>query len=169
MNTYSQEFKESLVKKVLSSPKQTMSEIARQAQVSVSTLHTWVHRLKPAIPADGMTVNSIAKSSSHWTTAQRFQALLDTAGLEGDALSQHCRKHGLYKHQLDQWRKEFMSQPSNTKPPREHMNELKKLREQNKELQRELRRKEKALAEASALLLLKKKADLIWPVNEDDV
>lgn len=49
-----------------------------------------------------------------------------------------------------------------------HKQELKKLRDQNKQLQKELRRKEKALAEASALLIMKKKADLIWGVEEDD-
>ena len=45
--------------------------------------------------------------------------------------------------------------------------ENKKLKNENKQLALELRRKEKALAEAAALLILKKKADLIWGVDEE--
>ncbi len=165
MATYSQEFKESLVKKVLNSPNKTMSGIAREAQVSVSTLHTWVHRHKHTTQPNVAKINS-SNDSATWTAAQRFQTLLDTAHLAGESLSEYCRQHGLYKHQLEQWRKEFMSDIPDSK---QHRNELKHLRDQNKTLQRELRRKEKALAEASALLILKKKANLIWPDDEDGV
>jgi len=42
------------------------------------------------------------------------------------------------------------------------------MKAKNKKLESELRRKDKALAEASALLILKKKANLIWGESEDD-
>jgi len=46
--------------------------------------------------------------------------------------------------------------------------EFNEMKAKNKKLESELRRKDKALAEASALLILKKKADLIWGENADD-
>lgn len=163
MATYSQEFKESLVSKVLNNPTQSMSEIARQSQISVSTLHTWVQKAKQRTEPTESTKDAVS-----WTPERRFQALLETANLSGDNINQYCRQQGLYKQQLEQWRKEFMSQPSEDKNQKQQLSELKRLREENKQLQRDLRRKEKALAETSALLVLKKKADLIWPVDEED-
>ena len=166
--SYSQEFKEALVSKVLTSSDQSMSAIARQAQVSVSTLHTWVHRLKNSVKPNHQDLPLSSKSSSGWKAKQRFQALLDTQDLTGEALNAYCRQHGLYKHQLQRWREDFMNAKLDDRQNKKQAAELKVQREKNKQLQRELRRKEKALAEASALLILKKKADLIWPDDEDD-
>jgi transposase len=68
---------------------------------------------------------------------------------------------------LEQWKQEAMSVNRN-KLDITVQAEVKRLREENKQLQKELRRKDKALAEASALLILKKKVDTIWGDNEDD-
>ena len=46
--------------------------------------------------------------------------------------------------------------------------ENRQLKNENKALKKELRRKEKALAEAAALLILQKKANRLWGYDEDD-
>ena len=79
----------------------------------------------------------------------------------------YCRKHGLFSHQLQQWKEEFMSQKTEQKNTQQ-LSELKALKAENKLLKQDLRRKEKALAKTAALLVLKKKADLIWRETEDD-
>jgi cytidylate kinase len=48
------------------------------------------------------------------------------------------------------------------------LSELKALKEENKRLEKEIRRKDKALAEAAALLILKKKAAMIFGEREED-
>lgn len=67
---------------------------------------------------------------------------------------------------METWKKEFIENFS--KKNRLENSELKELKNENKKLSRELRRKEKALAEAAALLVLKKKADAYWGVDEED-
>ena len=153
--------KESLVRKVLENPEKSISEIAREAHISKSTLYGWVKRAKESTKYSASVVHSTLRAAS-WTREQRFQTLMDTATLSGEVLNQYCREKGLYI----QWRHDFMN--SCDEQQKRQTKELKQLREQNKALQRELRRKEKALAETTALLVLKKKADLIWGGNEDD-
>jgi transposase-like protein len=167
MAKFSSEFKESLVAKVIVEPKRSIRSVANEAQVGVSSLHKWVHdtiRKTSSTHADSSSL--IGTSSTNWSLANKLQAVIETASLSDDAKNRYCRQQGLYKNQLDQWKLEFMSKQDRS--AKEMTNELKTLRMQNKQLQRELQRKEKALAEASALLLLKKNLDHLWSVSEDN-
>lgn len=165
MGIHSQELKESLVRKVLENPEKSLSEIARNAHISKSTLYSWVSRAKGTTQHSLPAVHSTTQTVS-WSSEQRFQVLMDTSSLSGEELNQYCREKGLYKQQLTQWQHDFMNSSDDKK--KQQAKELQQLRKQNKALQRELRRKEKALAETTALLVLKKKADCIWGGNEDD-
>jgi transposase-like protein len=107
---------------------------------------------KPALPVD-VTLPDDGQAGT-WTSVQRFEALMQTHGLEGEALNSWCREHGVFAHQLTEWRQDFCSTPRDIKDSR---NELRDLQNRHQQLQRELRRKEKALAEAAALLVLQKK------------
>ena len=79
----------------------------------------------------------------------------------------YCCQHGLYPHQLTQWEADFMTI---TVQPEKHQThtELKELRAENKALKHIILRKDKVLAEAVALLVLKKKAAQIWGESEED-
>lgn len=168
MTKFAKDFKVSLVSKVLSTPSRSVRSIAAEANVGKSTLHKWVYAAKNQ---HGIKANNLAvdvKRPCDWLAAQRLQAVIESAPLDGEALNRYCRGQGIYKHQLTQWKQTFMSDKESTQLSKQQLNELKVLREQNKQLRRDLLRKEKALAEASALLILKKKADLIWPVSEVD-
>ena len=55
-----------------------------------------------------------------------------------------------------------------TTKKQDNLSELRALRIENKQLKKEVTRKNSALAEATALLILKKKADLIWGEPEDE-
>ncbi|CAM4430161.1 MAG: hypothetical protein LEGION0398_MBIBDBAK_01336 [Legionellaceae bacterium] len=89
-----------------------------------------------------------------------------TATLDEAAIGAYCREQGIYHFQLTQWKETFMTQ--RTEINKEIVAELKALREENKRLKKDLRRKESALAEASALLILKKKSEIIWGETEGD-
>ena len=83
------------------------------------------------------------------------------------SLGVYCREHGIYSFQLTQWKNAFMTQPKVDKQ-KPNADEMKALITENKQLKQEIRRKDSALAETAALLVLKKKASLIWGELEDD-
>jgi transposase len=89
-----------------------------------------------------------------------------TASLDDVAVGVYCRERGIYSFQLKQWKETFMTQKVIDKKHAE-LSELKSLRAENKALKQEIRRKDSALAETTALLVLKKKAALIWGEPED--
>ncbi|HEX4045015.1 MAG TPA: transposase [Gammaproteobacteria bacterium] len=78
----------------------------------------------------------------------------------------YCRGHGIYINHLDEWKKQVLESlgVANTK---KHKAEYLLILNEVKQLKRDLHRKDKALAEVSALLILKKKADLLWGDSED--
>jgi hypothetical protein len=85
------------------------------------------------------------------TQADRLDALIETAGMSEEALSAWCRTRGLFPHQLAEWRAELCApRPSESEA-------LRTLRLEKDRLAKELGRKDKALAEAAALLVLQKK------------
>ncbi len=85
-------------------------------------------------------------------------------------LGAFLRRKGVLEAQLDEWRKQFTEAAvASMRPPTRGDREAaaaesKKIRQ----LERELLRKDKALAETAALLVLKKKAQAIWGDEDDD-
>ena len=92
--------------------------------------------------------------ASAWSPAQRLMALQQSYALDDMARSGWCREHGVFEHQLVQWHQEFCT-PA-VPASREASAAFRELQRQHEQLQRELRRKEKALAEVAALLVLQK-------------
>ncbi|BBL73211.1 hypothetical protein MishRS11D_43880 (plasmid) [Methylomagnum ishizawai] len=92
-----------------------------------------------------------------WRPEERLAALQESHGLEGEALNAWCRERGLFAHQLDGWKRDFCRDPGGTGEASTNARELRVLKERNQSLERELARKDKALAEAAALLVLQKK------------
>jgi len=93
--------------------------------------------------------------------------VLASSKLDEQSLSAYCREQGIYQQNLDQWRVELMSIDIKAEK-KQWREENKLLKGQNKKLQRELARKDKALAEATAIIVLKKKAEELFGVPEDD-
>lgn len=155
--TLSSTLKEAVILKALDrGPGVTLKSIAIANNIGESTLGKWLTQSRTGTNSNQSNNTSREGWLSH---------LINTNGMDDVSLGTYCRKHGIYSHQLPEWKKELMT-PKNDNNKQNQ--ELKKLKEENKNLQRELKRKDKALAEASALLILKKKADLIWGVDEDD-
>jgi transposase-like protein len=158
----SAEAKQTIIKKVLSKSGQTISEIALENNIGLSTLNKWVKYFKAT-----ETNQSIAVNTSAITLAERFKHLKATFGQESVMVGAYCRKHGLYPHQLTQWETDFMTSPVHPKHLQANA-EVKGLRAEIKALNHIIARKDKVLAETVALLVLKKKAAQIWGDPEDD-
>ena len=147
---YSEDFKEQAVAKVYSrGNNQTVQDIANDLNICLQTLKTWMKKTKLASSRDPQ---SKSKCPQDWRPEERLAALQKSYGLLGEDLNAWCREQGVFVHQLEQWKADFCLQ-SGTAATRT----LQSLKADNQRLERELRRKDKALAEAAALLVLQKK------------
>lgn len=140
----------------------TQDALAQEFGVGRSTIQNWLRKHRRTGKA---VMSSKEKSPQSWTRAQRLDALLETHALSEEARGAWCRQHGVHTHQLEHWRRELVEGASDGS---RSASETRELRQENKSLKKELRRKEKALAETTALLVLKKKAASIWGEVEDD-
>jgi transposase-like protein len=146
---YSQEFKEQAVQKTLQRGDKSINKIAEELSISVHTLKTWLTHYQPK----HMATDKIAKRPTDWTNTERLQALMESYGLKDEPLNAFCRQQGLFAHHLNSWKNEFINAVSSTNKS----DGDRTLRNEIQQLNKDLMRKEKALAEAAALLLLQKK------------
>jgi hypothetical protein len=86
---------------------------------------------------------------------------MQSSSLNGEPLNSFCREQGIFTHHLDAWKTDFIKESSQAETSIKSTSE-KTLREENAQLKKELNRKEKALAEAAALLILQKKFQAFW-------
>jgi transposase-like protein len=107
------------------------------------------------------------KKSKEWTPEAKLKAIAETLTLTENELGEYLRANGLHSSDLEQWKQEFYS--SQKGPGRPKLDpELAELRAKEKELAKDLKRKDRALAEMSARIVLLKKSRLIWGDGEDD-
>jgi DNA-binding transcriptional MerR regulator len=128
--------------------------VAREVGVSADTLDRWRSEAlaSPARERD-------------WTAAARLEAVITTAAMDEAARSAWCRAQGVYPQQLQQWRSSATQALAEPYEARASPQQTKHDRRRIKELERELRRKDKALAETAALLVLSKKCEAILQKN----
>ena len=147
---YSEDFKEQALTKVYNRRNdQSIQDIAKDLNVCWQTLKTWMKKAKLHNPRD---LPSKSKRPQDWRPEERLSALQKSYGLNGEDLNAWCREQGLFVHQLEQWKGDFCSQGDLSEKREVHT-----LKREIHELERELLRKDKALAEAAALLVLQKK------------
>ncbi len=155
-------FKEQALAKVLGrSDAQTIRSIAADLGMNMGTLRGWMKRairdqMSPPVPAT---------QAVDWTAERRLLALNETHGMAEEALNAWCRGRGVFAHDLTKWRSEFCESVS-AAGRREESEEMRQLRLANAQLQRDLNRKDKALAEAGALLVLQKKYRALWAAED---
>jgi transposase len=168
---YTDTFRARMVRRMLGANAVSASTLEGEVGVPQPTLSRWLRETatframektgkKP--PAAHPVVP--ARRAQDWTPEEKLRAVVDTLGLEGEALGEYLRRHGLHREQLEQWRgaaKAALERPASKQRAK---GEAKRI----KELERELRHKEKALAETAALLVLRKKVNALWGDGDDD-
>jgi hypothetical protein len=100
-----------------------------------------------------------------WTAAARLNALITTAVMDELTRSAWCRENGVYPQELERWRGNATQALAAPGEARASPAQTKEDQRRIKELERELLRKDKALAEAAALLVLSKKCEAILHRN----
>jgi len=128
--------------------------VAREIGVGVDTLERW-------------RSESLARPARDrvWTAAARLEAVITTAALDEASRAAWCRENGVYLQQLQQWRASATQALAAAEDTRASPSQTREDRRRIKELERELRRKDKALAETAALLVLSKKCEVIFKRN----
>jgi transposase-like protein len=164
---YSQSFKVQAVEKALNRPQGTgIKSIAESLGVGYSTLERWIIQSRnqafesTADPASNPSPTQ--KRPQDWSREERLNLVIACDALDESSISALCREHGLYPHHVQQWKIDLVS---NQTP--KNQSETKALRQENKALKKELNRKDKALAETAALLVLQKKVHAIWGTDVD--
>ena len=155
---YSESFKEQALTKVFSRGDRTIQSVADELNVSLYNLKAWmkksVHKTTDLVPK--------TRRPQDWSAEKRLAALNDSHDLSGESLNAWCRERGIFTHHLTAWRTDFCNVAKSTTSDKD----LRVLKNENEQLKRDLARKEKALAEAAALLILQKKYHALW--GEED-
>jgi len=160
---YSKEIKESALRKARERNDLPLKDIADSLNLPLGTLKYWLKQANKESALIGAVTLPEGVATKSWGAAQRLQALHESHALSDQALHAWCREKGLFEHQLRQWRSEFC-QIGAVKSPADA--ELRLVKQKNDQLERELRRKDKALAETAALLVLQKKFQALWEAEE---
>ena len=166
---YSDAFVEQARAKVLSRGTRTISMVANDLNMSHDTLRGWMSTRKRTNTSPQISSSLGDKHEQIWTLAQQLEALQITHGLSEVQLGAWCRERGLFVHQLEQWKAAFLvAGPATSVGASANTgSEIRVLKDQVNQLKRELHRKDKALAEAGALLVLQKKFRALW-ADEDN-
>jgi transposase len=128
--------------------------VSREVGVSVATLERWrAEALANGSGGDG------GGGSQRWTAAARLQAVIATAAMDEATRSAWCREQGVYPAELDGWKQDAIAGLG--EPRAASAAEAREDRRRVKELERQLHRKDKALAETAALLVLSKKLSAV--------
>jgi transposase-like protein len=161
---YSAERKEAILRQMMAPMNKLVSTLARENGISEQTLYTWRRNLK----SQGVPVPGNGKNAEEWSSEGKFGVVLETAQLNEAQLAQYCRGKGLFVEQIGEWRKACQEANAHPADRREQREQSKSDKREIKQLKKDLQRKEKALAEAAALIILRKKAQAIWGEPEED-
>ena len=172
---YTDMFKNTMIQKMSGPDAISATALSKQVNVPQSTLSKWL-RMAGVSPSYGYPNNAHEytkmakiknpKRPNDWSAEDKLKIILEAASLNDEQLGAFLRKKGLHQAHLDQWRSQMLDGLQNgfsKKRNRQKINDAKRIRA----LEKELNRKDKALAETAALLVLKKKVQEIWG-DEDD-
>ena len=169
---FTKSFKIQAVEKALSKPDNiTIEEIAKSLGISSSSLNRWKlqakrHELEIILPSEVNKMNK-DKRPQDWSLEERLNMIISCGALSEEKLNEYCREQGIYPHHITQWKLDF-SRGNELTSKADSRHELKTLKHENKALKKELNRKDRALAETAALLVLQKKVHEIWANDEDN-
>ena len=163
MTIRSEEFKRVAVQKFHSRGSRPVKEIAQGLGVSAWTLYDWAKRYGTS---PGM--KKAERRPQDWSAAEKWKAVVEFEGLAAEKRGEYLRREGLHSDHVEAWKKSMQSGLEPATRSQSERAEMSELKAENKELKRDLHRKDKALAETAALLVLKKKADLIWGTGENE-
>lgn len=160
---YSEGFRASIVKKTQDGSGRSVYQVAKETGINVATIKNWIIQFKNgSLGLDG----SDAIPPSQRSPSEKLALLLEGHTIQDDAKGEWLRKHGLHSEHLPMWEQELVSIMNNKQTDLKA--EIASLKKENKILQKEKKRQEKALSELAILISLKKKYPNLFEENEED-
>ena len=163
---YSTRFKEKMLRNMTGPGARSANALAVDAGVSQNTLSRWLREAKLG-PVSNEKRSGPASKRKRWTPEERIRVVREAAAAGDGGLGALLRREGLHQADMDRFREEILEAAAkgfqSEKKQRGATPEQKRIQK----LERELRRKEKALAEAAALLVLGKKLEALFPSEEE--
>lgn len=157
MARYGQAFKDKAVARLLPPESAPVEVVSQEMGIGAGTLERWRERAltKPA-------------RTRTWSAGARFEAVITTAAMNEASKSAWCREHGVYPAELDRWRSSCTTALADPQDAPASAQATRADRKRIKELERDLLRKDRALAETAALLVLSKKVAAIFNKDGDE-
>jgi len=153
---YGQSFKDRAVARLLPPESATLELVSKEVGIGAGTLQRWSDDIQ-SMPARGRA----------WTAPAKLQAVITTAALSEADKSAWCRQQGIYLAELAQWCASATTALADPQEARVSPQVTRQDRKRIKALERELLRKDRALSETAALLVLSKKVAAIYNWGED--
>jgi transposase-like protein len=172
---YPDMFKNAMIQKMTGPDAISASALSKQVDVPQATLSKWLRMAGvgssynfPNIPKDfiNMANSNNPRRPNDWSAEEKLRVVMEVATLDDEQLGEFLRSKGLHQTHLEQWRLQMLDGLQNgfsKKSAKQKKADAKRIRS----LEKEINRKDKALAETAALLVLKKKVQEIWG-DEDD-
>jgi transposase-like protein len=178
---FSEAFKSKMVQRMMGPRAASASALSAELGISQPTLSRWLRQAQARVPAMSTPVppkpapivptpavvsakpgpTAKPRRPEDWSAEERLRAVVEASRLSDAELGAFLRSEGLHEATLREWRASALE---GLGPQRSGRPEQKRIRE----LEKQLRRKDKALAEAAALLVLQKKVQAIWGDEDDD-
>jgi len=154
----SEEFIKSVVQKMCMPGGKSIVALSKEIGVCDQTLYNWRKMIQNKV-----TEVSQERSPRGWKLSDKYQAVIDSANKSGEDLGIWLRKNGLQTAHIELWKEECKTMLAHNV----YKEENKILKKRNAELEKDNMRKDKTIAEVTALLVLKKKAKALGLIEED--
>lgn len=162
---YTQERKAEIIKRMMPPNNESVAQLSKNEGITEVTLYKWRKEARTA----GVATPGNGQTSDKWNSQDKFLIVMETYTMNELELAEYCRKKGLYHEQIEAWKAICLQANGQVFDQAKQLNvQLKEVKVHAKALEKDLRNKERALAEAAALLLLRKKARAIWGDDEEE-
>ena len=162
---YSQELRDHVLRRILPPQGDSIERVAREEGISEQTIRNWKAK---ALSENYVPSDTDDLEPEKWSSQDKFLIVLETSGMSEADLAEYARQKGLYVEQIAEWRDACINANGGMARMACRLNAaLKESEKERRKLEKELQRKEKALAEAAAIMMLRKKAEAIWGVEEE--
>lgn len=162
---YSKEFREAVLKRILPPQNESVHKVAKEEGITAQTIYNW----RAKTQNENNIISTDEPEAIIWNTRDKFNIVVETIGMSEIELSEYARQKGLFVEQIHKWRDVCISANGGLAKEASQLNKaLKESEKKARQMEKELIRKDKALAEAAALMLLQKKANAIWGEPEGE-
>ena len=162
---YTAEQKQAIIARMMPPQNESVPKLSAETGISDVTLYKWRKEAR----ATGDVTPGNSRISDKWSSQDKFLVVMETFAMNEVELAEYCRRKGLYREQIEAWKEVCLQANGQAFNQTKQLNgQLKEEQQRSKALEKDLQKKEKALAEAAALLLLRKKAQAIWGDEEEE-